>query len=175
VGLADEQIGPSGTKHHATALEPTEVVDGVYTLKGRIEYPGSFVHKRSVEYAPGRYLAITDVVRSTSARQYESYLHLAPHLTPRSVGSAFVVPLAGGRQMRIENLTPDCTASVVRGVRDKRQIQGWVTEKYRTMVPASVLTFACPGKSRRIELLVSFDAAARKAALARRAPEPQSD
>ena len=73
----------------------------------------------------------------------EYYLHLAPELSPSLEGSAFLVPLASGRQMRIESLSPDCTASEACGVKTKQQIQGWVTQEYLKMVPASALQ---PGK-----------------------------
>jgi hypothetical protein len=173
VGLADQEIGPNASNFHASALAPTEVAGGVYTLRGQIEYPDLFAHERRVDYAPGQYLLISDTLRSNSPRAYESYLHLAPELSPRRVGSAFVVELAQGRQMQIEGLSPDCTASEARGVQTKSQIQGWVTKEYRNMVPGSVLTFACPGQDRSIVLLVSFSAAARKAALSRHAKQTQ--
>jgi hypothetical protein len=175
IGLANEEIGPNATEFHATALEPTEVAEGVYTLEGQVEYPDLFAQQRRVDYAPGQYVLIHDTLSSKSPQAYESYLHLAPELTPRQVDSAFMVPLAEGRQLRIESLSADCKASQVRGVETKKQVQGWVTHEYRKMVPASVLTFACTGQNRSITLLASFDAAARKAAVSRHARQSAAD
>lgn len=168
IGLGSRELKYQDTDHYGSALLPPAADAGVQVLGGKVKRLGLFTQERRIDYAPGRYLLLDDDLRSSQTREYESYLHLAPELQPQPSGSAFVVPLGGGRSMRIESLSPDCTASVARGEKGRRY-QGWSTKSYREMVPASVLTFACAGRNRHITLLASFDAASRTAGIARHA------
>lgn len=166
VGLQDQTIKLRDTYSYGSALQPPEQAEGVTVLRGEVSRHALFTQARRIDYAPGRYLLITDALKSSVKRRYESYLHLAEHLQPHADGKAFVAPLADGRSMRIEALSHDCSARQERGIKDPT-IQGWVTKSYREMAPASALTFTCSGKRRSISLLVSFDAAARADAIAR--------
>ena len=165
VGLETAEIDPIHGTKHASGLEPTEEADGVYTLRGQVEHPTMFSQTRRVDYAPGRFLRISDELRGDSQQTYQSYLHLPPKLKPTAEGTGFMVPLKDGRTVRIESLSHDCVASKARGRRNRRQTQGWVTQGYRHMIPASALTFTCAGRNRNITLLVSFDDAGRKAGI----------
>jgi len=167
VGLADKEIFLTDTKPYGSALQPAELDGDVHVLRGKVERKKLFVQARRIDYAPGRYLLIDDELSSSQKRSYESYLHLARQLEAKVEQGGFVVPLADGRRMRIESVSPDCKASVARGQEDP--LQGWATKSYREMTPASALTFACEGKNRHITLLVSFGDKARTEGLARAA------
>ncbi|RYZ03126.1 MAG: hypothetical protein EOO73_28880 [Myxococcales bacterium] len=168
VGLADREIVVGDAKAYGSALEPPERDGNVHVLRGQVRRKKLFTQTRRVDYAPGRYLLIDDELNSPDAREFESYVHLARQLEAKADGAAFIVPLAGGRRMRVEALSADCKSSQARG-QNEPQLQGWVTKAYREMTPASVLTFGCAGKDRHITLLLSFDESSRTEGLARAA------
>jgi hypothetical protein len=155
VGLSNREIGIRDTKPYGSALSGVTVDDGSYLLKGKVRREKLFSQARELKYVPGKSLLITDTLTSTKAQRYETYLHLSPELKVVAQGKAFVAPLANGSELRIEALSEGCTAELARGQKEP-QIQGWVTAEYRKMTEASVITFACPGKDRRIEILSSF-------------------
>jgi heparinase II/III-like protein len=127
-----------------------------FRIKGTVRRRDLFRQKREIRYSPGKWILVSDQLRSDEPRRYVSSLLLAPDLSPKIISNGFDVDMAGRGHVKARLVAgEDCELEVVRG-QEEPVILGWVSKRYREKQPASVVRAICPGKNRKIVWRIEF-------------------
>lgn len=157
VGLADRQMGVADTLPYGpTALRRMAKTDDGYLIEGHVTRK-PFTHRRQLLYRPGRYLVIVDDLKASVPQVYAQYFTLTARIPePSAAGRRVTIAHTRERTATLDVLSQDCSISLARGATSP-QIQGWESNGYRHMVPATTIKVACPGTERTIQTVIAFD------------------
>ena len=159
IGIENTTVEPGYVRRNGSQLTAVSAVADAFNISGAVNRPGLFRQRRTLSYAPGRFLVVKDRLRAHSSLNYVSSLHLAPGLRPTMTTRGFEVRENGRRLMAATLQEDDCRIETVEGQRNP--INGWVSVGYLDMVPAPVVMAVCPGRDRtitwRIQLTSSED------------------
>ena len=141
LSLEDRSIGPYRIDPANSQLEPIQMEQGQFIIRGVVDRPDLFLHQRTISYVPGTLLRIEDTLHNRTDSRWQSNLHLAPDLIPAISEKGFVVN-SDDLTVRGEFSGDGCELSTVRGETDP--YQGWVSVGYLELTPATVVVATCP-------------------------------
>lgn len=138
-----------GVKPYGSALVQACERDGVFCIETRCKQHRSIWNDRLLVFKPGRWLVVFDVFTDNlkQAHEVKQWFHLAPGHKATPVEGGYDVHLCDGSAMSIRSLLGSpAVESVIAGSMDE-PIQGWWSEKERTVEPADALAFSQSGGS----------------------------
>lgn len=157
ISLEDRPIGRNDWDLSGSLLEPIEVSDDGFLIRGSLERPGLFSQERKIDYVPGESLRVADRVSSSWLtfwpHVYVSSLHLAPDLEPVVREDGFTIDI-GENVVEARLLAEGCSVTATRGQEDPPL--GWYSVGYLRMEPTTVVRASCRGRSREIVWDISF-------------------
>ena len=139
--LMTRPIDPRRVAPAETRLQPIRMTESGFIVEGFVDRPELFRHERMFSYVPGSSLTITDRLYNRTRYRWQSNLHLAPDLHPVITGSGFVVQV-GDFSVEADFEGDGCDVDMVRG--ETAPYQGWVSNGYLEMTPATVVRASCP-------------------------------
>lgn len=117
-------------------------------LSGQVAHPAlNFVHARKVLFAPGRFLAVVDIVEGSKDRTFVQWWHFAPSLIFSKESRGLIVRKTDSSIAAwVDTDTPvdDC---IVACGETEPVIQGWVCKCYSKMVPGYALGIPKQGRN----------------------------
>jgi len=138
-----------GTKPYGSALVQACERGGVYCIEARCKQHRSIWHDRLLLLKPGQWLTVFDVYTDNLKQPHDvkQWFHLAPGHNATVVDGGYDIVLRDGSAMAIRRMI--CSAApceVICGRMDD-PIQGWWSNKERTVEPAEALAFRQRGNA----------------------------
>lgn len=138
-----------GVKPYGSALVQACQKDEVYCIETRSKQHRSIWHDRVLLLRPSQWLVVFDVYTDNLKAPHDvrQWFHLAPGHNAVQVADGYDVGLKDGSQMALRSLigTPD-SGPVISG-READPIQGWWSDKERSVMPADALCFTQTGEA----------------------------
>lgn len=138
-----------GVKPYGSALVQACQKNGIYCIETRCKQHRSIWHDRVLLLRPGQWLVVFDAYTDNLKAPHDvrQWFHLAPGHHALQVADGYDVGLKDGSQMALRSLigTPD-PGPVISG-REGDPIQGWWSDKERSLVPADALCFTQTGQA----------------------------
>jgi len=132
-----------GVKPYGSALVQACERNGVYCIETRCKQHRSIWHDRVLMLRPGQWLVVFDVYTDNLKAPHDvrQWFHLAPGHKAIVRADGFDVTLEGGGEMALRNLLTGSAPGEVISGRDVDPIQGWFSDKERSVTPADAFYF----------------------------------
>lgn len=136
-----------GVKPYGSALVQAFDRDGVFCIETRCKQHGSIWHDRVLMFKPGQWLVVFDVFTDNLKQPHEvkQWFHLAPGHKAKAVAGGYDVTLRDGTAMVVRSLLGNPEITQVISGRLEDPIQGWWSEKERSVEPADAIAFGVTG------------------------------
>lgn len=138
-----------GVKPYGSALVQASEKHGVYCIETRCKQHLSIWHDRLLMFRPGQWLVVFDVYTDNLKAPHDvrQWFHLAPGHKAAAHPEGFDVALEGGGDLSVRRLIGDYDSGEVISGRKEDPIQGWFSDKERSVMTADAISFAQSGQA----------------------------
>lgn len=149
-----------GVKPYGSALVRANEMHGVFCIEARCKQHRSIWHDRLLLLRPGKWLVVFDAYADNLKAPHDvrQWFHLAPGHKAVAHPDGFDVTLKEGGHLVVRQLIGDSAPVEVISACDKAPLQGWFSDKERSVHPADALSFAQSGRTRgKFATLLTLD------------------
>lgn len=157
VGVDGASFAPGDTLEAASTLKSVSTQPGLYEVEGCVHRRPNFEYCRRYTYRPDKELIVRDDIKSLpGAGRPAIYWHLAPGLLAKPQSDGFTVNSEAGVPIaRITVDDPRCSAIVISGA-TQPEIQGWVSQEYKSKKKADVIKYVCKRGTKKITTRINL-------------------